>query len=537
MALAAAALALMAGSAFAVDPPVIDPGARMQDELRRADRAAPLVPLAPRAAPAEPLQLPEAPMIAGTVLLKEVLFSPSELLQESELRALAQPYLGREVTSQDLNAFLRAIQTRYLDKGVQTAVPVLPQQDLRSGSMRVLLVEGKLGAVKIEGASKADPAWIGQWFDLKAGSVIRPEELERRLGVFNAASDFGAQGVYVPGAEFGRSDLLISVPDTAVSQVWGLFDAPDLSPGHGKGTSLITGYRLYPLSARGGRLDAMGIASAHSSTLSLAGSFPLNTQGWRLGGNATASRSRSTIASTTADTPDLVIDGTSSSMALELGRHLTIAPGQLLQLSGTVSQVKSRSAISDQVLSDRTVNRLTLGASTAWPADQPGDAPPATLRTSLTTAHGPVNIYRFAEIAGMLAVKLGATGGPMLRVNGQARLGAHNTPDVTDAWLAGGSNSVRGFDTGAANGDSGQALQLAIYQPFAFTGLDTAEAYVFFDQARALRSDTSHRLASTGLGVQFQVNRYLSVDTALARQMTGFQGSRTRLSLRASCAW
>lgn len=532
-----AILAMIGVSASAADAPAIDPAARMQDELRRADRAAPLVPAAPRAAQAEPLQVPEAPALVGTVLLQEVVFSPSQLLDDSELREVAQPYLGREVTSQDLNTFLRAIQALYLSKGIQTAVPVLPQQDLRSGTLRVLLVEGKLGAVKVEGESSVDPAWIGQWFDLAAGTVIRPEELERRLGVFNAASDYTAQAAYVPGAEFGRSDLLIRVPDTSISQVWGLVDMPDVGSGRSAGTSLIAGYRRYPLGLRGGRVDVMTIVNSNAATLSLAGSLPLGQQGWRLGGSATSSRSRSTFESSQPDIPKLVINGVSSSMAVELGRHLPITAQQLLRLSGAVAQVKSRSTVSGEVLSDRTVERLTLAASTDWPARLPGDVSPASLRASVTTAQGPVNAYSFAEVAGMVAFRLGAAGGPLLRVNGQARLGAHNAPDVTDAWLAGGSNSVRGFDSGAVIGERGHALQLALYQPVTVRGLDATEAYLFADQARAISNGSARRIASTGVGLQFQVSQHLAVDATLARQMSGLQGSRTRLSLRASVTW
>jgi hemolysin activation/secretion protein len=535
IALGTAILALTCGQGMAADTAVLDPGARLQDELRRADRAAPPLPAPPPVAPAAPLQLPEAPTLAGTVLLNEVLFSPSELLEDAELQALARPYLGREVSSQDLNAFLRAIQTLYLSKGIQTAVPVVPQQDLRSGTMRVLLVEGRLGAVKVEGMSGIDPAWVGRWFDLATGSVIRPEELERRLGVFNAASDFSAQAAYVPGAEFGRSDLLIQVPERPRGQAWALVDVPDTRSA--ARSSVIAGYRLAPLGLRGGRVDVLTIVGSDSATLSLAGSVPLGQQGWRLGGSATSSRSRSTVESTDPATPNLEIKGGSSSVAVELGRHLAISASQLLLLSGTATQIKSRSTTSDVVLSDRTVDRLTLAASTEWPASQPGEVAPASLRGAITAARGPVNNYSFAELAGMVAARLGASGAPLLRVSGQVRLAAHNTPDATDAWVAGGSNSVRGFDSGAVVGERGYALQLALYQPLTVAGLDATEGYVFADQAAARSNGLSHRIAAAGAGVQFQVNRHLAIDATLARQLAGFQGGRTRLSLRASASW
>ena len=535
LALGTALLALLCGRGIAAEGPLIDPAARMQDELRRADNAAPLPPAVPRATPPAPLQVPEAPELAGKVRLNEVLYSPSELLAEAELRALAQPYLGRDVSSQDLNAFLRAIQTLYLSKGIQTAVPVLPQQDLRSGTMRVLLVEGKLGSVRVEGASGVDPAWVGQWFDLAAGSVIRPEELERRLGVFNVASDFAAQAAYVPGAEFGRSDLLVRVPAPAAGQVWSLVDMPDTRSS--ERSSVIAGYRLSPLGLRGGRVDVMSIVSSNAATLSLAGSLPLGHQGWRLGGSATASRSSSTFESTEPDLPDLVVKGASSSVAVELGRHLPISAQQLVLLSASVSQVKSRSTVGGEVLSNPKVDKLTLAVSTDWPARQPGDVSPGSLRTAVSTARGPAGAYRFAEVAGMVAARLGASDGPLLRVNGQARLGSHNTPDVTDAWLAGGSHSVRGFDSGALIGERGYALQVAIYQPVTVRGLEATEAYLFADQAQVYSSDAHRRIGAAGAGVQFQVNRHLAVDATVARQTAGFLGARTRLSLRASATW
>ncbi len=535
LALGTAILSLLSVQCIAAELPVIDPAARMLDELRRADQAAPQPPAVPRATPPSPAQAPEAPVLDGKVLLHEVLFSPSQLLSDAELRALAQPYLGREVSSEDLNAFLRAIQTLYLSKGIQTAVPVLPQQDLRSGSMRVLLVEGRLGEVKIEGASGVDPAWVGQWFDLVAGSVIRSEELDRRLGLFNVASDFAAQAAYVPGAEFGRSDLLIRVPAGAPGQVWGLVDIPDTRSS--TRSSLIAGYRLAPLGPRGGRMDAMSIVSPNAATLSLAGSLPLGHQGWRLGVSATGSRSRSTFDSTDPAVPGLGIKGQSSSVAVELGRHLSISAQQLMLLSASVSQVSSRSAVGGQVLSDRTVNRSTLAASTDWPARQPGELSPASFRTSITSARGPVNGYGFAEVSGMVAARLGESGGPLLRANGQARVASHNAPDVVDAWLAGGSSSVRGFDSGALIGERGFAVQLALYQPVQVQGLEATQAYLFADQARVYSSGSSRGIAAAGAGVQFQANRYLAVDATLASQTSGFQGARTRLSLRASVSW
>jgi hemolysin activation/secretion protein len=529
-------LAALAGLAGAADLPGVDPGGRMQEELRRAELTAPPLAPAPRRGPVEPLVEPEAPTLAGKVLLKEIVFSPSALLDEAELRTLAAPYLGRDVDSQDLNGFLRAVQALYLGKGIETAVPVLPQQDLRSGTMRVLLVEGRLGAVRIEGATGADREWIGRWFDLPGGAVIQADELARRLGIFNAASDYLAQGKYVPGDSFGRSDLLVNLPAPRVSQFWGSFDATDLAAGNTDTASLIAGYRLYPVGGYGGRLDVMAITSGTARTLNFAAGLPLGHRGWRLGLSASGSRSTSTVASTDS-TPDLLIDGVSGSVGLQLGNFIALSGTQLLHLSGTVMQMTSKSSLGGEVLSDRAVDRLTLAASTEWPARAQGGFQGASLRAAVTQGRAPGGDYRFAELSGTAAFAGEQATSPVLRVMGQARLAAQVPPDAIDYWLVGGSNSVRGFDAGAAYGERGYVLQLGLYQPLALAGLDAAQGYLLADQATAMRAGVRARIASVGVGLQLQLNRHLTVDTALTQQVAGLQGARTRLALRLNAAW
>lgn len=518
--------------------PYTDPAVRMQEELRRAERAAPRT-AAPAAPVAEPPAAPVGPALRGTVRLQEVVFSPSELLSEPELSAAARPYLGRDVSSQDLNAFLQAIQALYLAKGFQTAVPVLPQQDLQSGSLRVLLVEGRLGGVKVlapsGGEDAADPAWVARWFDLPVGAVIRPDALASRLNVFNAASDFGAQAVFAPGAEFGRSDLLVQLPEAAVSQVWSLVEMPDLGAGV-RGSSVMAGYRRAPLSARGGRFDLMGTASSDSATLSLAGSLPLGAPGWRLGASATASRSRSTYVWPDPTLDPLSIRGESSSVALELAHHQAIGARQLLRWSGSLSRVKTQTTLGGEVWSDRLIDRFTLAASTDWPAAMAGDVVPASLRAALTSGKGLGPAYHFAELGGALAFRPVA-GGPVLRLNGQWRLAPHQPTDLSDRWQAGGSGSVRGFGSGAVSGERGAALQVSVHQPVQISGFQAAEAYAFTDAAQARSDGARQRIASAGVGLQLQLSPRVALDATLSHQLTGFLGARTRPALRVSASW
>ena len=59
-------------------------------------------------------------------VLQRIRFSASVFLQQSELEALAQPYLGREIRLSDLNALLAQINALYEKAGQLTARAIIP---------------------------------------------------------------------------------------------------------------------------------------------------------------------------------------------------------------------------------------------------------------------------------------------------------------------------------------------------------------------------------------------------------------------------
>ncbi|WP_181280409.1 ShlB/FhaC/HecB family hemolysin secretion/activation protein, partial [Pseudomonas aeruginosa] len=65
-------------------------------------------------------------------------------LGESARRQLLAPYQGRCLGVGQLNALLKAVTDHYLDRGYVTTRAYLPQQDLASGTLRIIVVEGRL---------------------------------------------------------------------------------------------------------------------------------------------------------------------------------------------------------------------------------------------------------------------------------------------------------------------------------------------------------------------------------------------------------
>jgi len=88
----------------------------------------------------------------GSFLLKQVRFTPSEILTPEELAAMAGEYEGREVSMADLQRLLDSINRRYRELGAMNAQASLPPQEVVDGVVQIRLIERRDG--KHSGANR-----------------------------------------------------------------------------------------------------------------------------------------------------------------------------------------------------------------------------------------------------------------------------------------------------------------------------------------------------------------------------------------------
>lgn len=87
--------------------------------------------------------------------LKQVELQGATALSATELDASYQPYLDRELSAQDLVAIAAAITARYRAAGFHLSRALIPPQDMRSGALRITVVEGMIEQVSVSGANAA----------------------------------------------------------------------------------------------------------------------------------------------------------------------------------------------------------------------------------------------------------------------------------------------------------------------------------------------------------------------------------------------
>ncbi len=525
-----AALLLASGGPLAAQtlPPAVldrlDPGVVLNEQLRRLGNAAPR----PRAdtAPEEPrVVAPPAPEMRATVQFETIEFSRSTLLPDEDLRQLAAGYLSRPLTTDDLQALIDGVGALYEARGVITAAAVLPRQDLGSGRLRVLLVEGRLGAVRVTGDDGIDEGWVRAWFDLPAGEVVQADAVRQRLVLFNSASDRSASASFQAGDNFGVTDLMLDVAATPRWQGWSFVEST--LGEDSTGLQSAVGLRWSPVGSRGGRLETALLSAAAGKTLSLGASMPLGQDGWRTGLNLAGSRS-TTVLVGQGGAP-LRLDGESRSWALELSRTAVLGGPWLGVFSGQFGRIHSTTAIGSLTIFDREVERAQIGASVSRDT---ADAR-STLRSSLVHARSGKDTTRYLDMGFSHLQPWGESRRWSWRINGVVRGGDSGTPLASESLLLGGAETVRGYDPGSSSGESGHAVQLELRHRTLSSAGAGAEVYVFWDQGRARhRGSAAVGLDSVGLGLQARLNAQLGFDLTASRQRLERSGSTHRLALR-----
>lgn len=189
-----------------------EPGRRLLEEQRqkleeRYNRPTPEIERP--AVPAAPGDLGEAGpcFTITTIAVEGVTLLPSERVEE-----IVAPYRGRCLGQTAINDLLNALTAAYVDAGYVTARPYLPQQRIDGGTLRVIVVEGRIESLQVEGGGWRDA--LGLWFAFptETDRPLRLQEIEQGLDQLNRLPSNKATARFVPGDRPGGTKVVIDNP-------------------------------------------------------------------------------------------------------------------------------------------------------------------------------------------------------------------------------------------------------------------------------------------------------------------------------------
>jgi hemolysin activation/secretion protein len=153
---------------------------------------------------------PKAEQDAGPkALVKAVTITGNTIFGTSELEALVQDQLGQSHSLAGMRGIARRIGEFYRSKGYPFARALIPAQDFKSGTLAIVVVEGKYGTVNPTGEKDIVEGAKPFLSSLASGDVIEATRLEHVLLVLDDIPGIAVVPTVSPGKAAGTGDLTV----------------------------------------------------------------------------------------------------------------------------------------------------------------------------------------------------------------------------------------------------------------------------------------------------------------------------------------
>lgn len=169
---------------------LLDEQQKRLEELRQLPGEAPATPMAPA-------------QDTRCFDIQEIRLEGAALLGEADKQRLLAPFVGQCLGAGQLNNVLKAVTSAYIDRGYVTSRAYLPQQDLSTGILRIVVVEGRLEG--LDSSAMASDRELAMAFPGQVGEVLDLRELEQLVDQLNRLPSRPAQLELLPGEAVGGS--------------------------------------------------------------------------------------------------------------------------------------------------------------------------------------------------------------------------------------------------------------------------------------------------------------------------------------------
>ncbi|MHA6824571.1 ShlB/FhaC/HecB family hemolysin secretion/activation protein, partial [Ralstonia pseudosolanacearum] len=173
------------------------------DQTRDRANARPDVFTAP--APAQPISLSALPKETPCFPIQSIVLEDNVF---NWLPYLLQPVNGQCVGKQALEAIELQANNALIEHGYVTSRVLIPQQNLASGTLRLKVLPGRIGAIR--NASDNNIGWARMALLAGPGDLLNQRDLDQALEtVRRLPGQSEASFDIVPGAQVGESDVLL----------------------------------------------------------------------------------------------------------------------------------------------------------------------------------------------------------------------------------------------------------------------------------------------------------------------------------------
>lgn len=444
-----------------------------------------------------------------TFMLNELEVDESVVLPAEELQKLTKDFVGSWVSLNDLYQIVSRINNMYAEGGYVTCKAFLPQQTIKNGKVHIVLVEGKVGAVTVEGNRYTRDGFFANRVSLPEGKVSSIKDLNREMMRFNGTNDVQLRLVLQAGKEPGTTDYVLQAyePQQFTATVFadnaGNYTSGTYREGVFFNVRSVTGIR--------DSLSVGGTYSEGTKALSASYSLPIGSRDTRLIFGYSTNR----VETVRGSFRDMDVDGNSSSYSMEIRQPIVVNDTTRSEISVDGMLQNSKTDILDTHWVDDDMEEVNVNLSlTNYGKSH------VFYQKHTYTAYGhnrniveqgeKFNVYRFTA----LYQKMAEHGRNLTwRADAQWAQNHDGLPSARQFYL-GGMNSVRGYKESFLSGDSGFSSSLEYNLPIGHA----VTPYVFYDYGWLDDQNAmdKHILQSVGFGIKANISKNIYSNLSLA---------------------
>lgn len=462
-------------------------------------------------------------------------------LNQPELLAKLNRLIGQPITRDRLHELLAAVNTQLAASGETFSVASLPEQDVSTGRLKVLITRASVGEVRVKNAG--DGAFADDHYRsllrIKPGDVLVADTLDEEIDWINRSNPYrNAQVMTQPGKQIGQTDLELLVTDR---RPYGF------SVGYDNNGTRITGRDRFTFTAGWG--NVFGLDHQLSYTLNANQNF-----------NKYQSHSLSYViplpwhhllsfsANASHINPELPAPFNQSGISSGFSARYDVPLKKLGAYTHEVNAGFDYKRSNNNLLFSQAPVTNTLTKIYQFNLGYSGTLQDRLGQTTLhgNWVHSPGGIGNDNEDAAFNASRAGATAdynywqlgvqrvtrlpqGWIWTINGNFQFADSNLLG-SEQLSGGGVNSVRGFAEAIAFGDEGHVIRTELVSPAKQLGQGAntvqLQGLLFYDNAYLSNKHllpgeaSSNRLSSWGVGARASLPHNISVKVDAGKQIT-----------------
>lgn len=151
---------------------------------------------------------------AARVFVHRFIFDGNTVFSNEQLSRIVAPYVGREITSEELQEARRLVTLQYVNHGYINSGAVIPDQPVHDGVITIRVIEGTLSEINVTGNHWLRGHYLREWLGAWAGPPLNANRLREGLELLRQNPNVQQVNAELqPGALPGDSHLLVRVLD------------------------------------------------------------------------------------------------------------------------------------------------------------------------------------------------------------------------------------------------------------------------------------------------------------------------------------